>query len=121
MTTMLGNAVEAMVRDEVTRWVANTLQRDADVHIVDDLSDVLEVLNDRDREDVSVIAWTEFDEMTAEDFYQFIEDLNTANGGLWIEGQHPDGERADLFDTEEGHVADDYALIFVHNVLTVGD
>lgn len=121
MATMLGNAVESLVRDEVSRWVSHTLKREADIQIVDDLADIDEIISDRDRDDVTVVAWTEFDEMDCPQFYQFIEDLNTAHGGLWIEGQHPDGERADLFDTYEGHVADDYALIFIHNVLTIGD
>lgn len=121
MAGILGEAIEDMVRDEVSRWSAQVLQRSVDVHVIEEFDDVVEIINDRERDDVTVIAWTEFDDMTVEKFYDFIEDLNTANGGVWIEGHHPDGEKSDLFDTYEGHVADDYAIFFVHTVTTLGD
>jgi hypothetical protein len=121
MAGILGEAIEDMVRDEVSRWSAQVLQRSVDVHVIEEFDDVVDIINDRERDDVTVIAWTEFDNMSVDDFYSFIEKLNTSNDGVWIEGHHPDGEKSDLFDTYEGHVADDYAIFFVHTVTTLGD
>lgn len=121
MSIMLGEGIEAMVKDEVSRWASQILQRSVEVHVADELDDVKELMEDRDRSDTMVIAWTEFDEMSKDDFYRYIDELNDANAGVWVEGHHPDGDKSDLFEMYEGHVADDYAIFFVHNVELLGE
>lgn len=110
---------EALAREEISGWLESTLQRSADVVITSELSTVEDLAKDPERDEVTVVAWTDFDELNVEEFFNYIEELNSSGGGVWVEGHHPDGDRSDLFETYDGHVADDYALFFIHNLESI--
>jgi len=110
---------EALAKEEINAWLADTLQRQADVIITSDVRRVTDICQDPDRDEITVMAWTDFDEMSVGEFLDYIEELNSSGHGVWVEGHHPDGDRSDLFETYDGHVADDYALFFIHNLESI--
>tara|TARA_R100000700_G_C3085489_1_gene89238 strand:- start:87 stop:587 length:501 start_codon:yes stop_codon:yes gene_type:complete len=65
------------------------------------------------KDGVEVIAWTGWDDMSAEQFDQWIDEQNEDHNGVWMIGFHPDHPVDDLQDEFEGNDCPEYAVILV--------
>ena len=61
----------ALAKEEINAWLADTLQRQADVIITSDVRQLADICQDPDRDEVTVVAWTDFDEMSVAEFFDY--------------------------------------------------
>lgn len=88
------------------------------VHVTQDISSVVEIKAcfPPTEDLMHIIALTDYDDMTADEFDQWIEDQNKAHFGVWIMGFHPDADVDPLTPEYEGLGVDDYAIIVMQSL-----
>jgi len=94
-------------------WMKNCVM----IHVTPEIETVAEIkaFHPPTDELLHIVAWTNFDEMTAEEFDEWIEDQNKNHFGVWIMGFHPDSPEDPLTPEFSGNGADDYALLLVQS------
>lgn len=95
-------------------WLKNNVV----VHVTSEIDDVIDVKSviPKDHEQLHLFAWTDYQQMTAEEFNQWIEDQNQNHFGVWLMGFHPNATENPLTPEFEGLVEDDYAIILVQSL-----
>lgn len=63
-----------------------------------------------------IVAWTDWDELSAEEFQEWIEAQNKNHMGVWIMGFHPESPDEPLTPEFEGLDTDDYAILLVQSL-----
>lgn len=94
-------------------WMKNCVM----IHVTPEIETVAEIkaFHPPTDELLHIVAWTNFDEMTADEFDEWIEDQNKNHFGVWIMGFHPDSPEDPLTPEFSGNGADDYALLLVQS------
>lgn len=87
------------------------------IHVTSELTDVSEIKATFPPTDhlTHVIAWTGWDEMSADEFQQWINIQNKNHFGTWIVGFHPEADEDENAPEFEGTCGDDYAVILVQS------
>ena len=95
-------------------WAKNNVL----MHLVFNLDPVIELKAISDPTDklVHVVAWLDYEQMTPDEFNNWLEDQNKNHFGIWLMGFHPDSEENEMTPPFEGVVEDDYALILVQSL-----
>jgi hypothetical protein len=88
------------------------------IHVTSDLEAVTEIkaFFPPTEDSLHIVAWTDFDNMTANQFNEWIEASNVNHFGVWLMGFHPDGDEDALTPHFSGLIEDDYALILVQSL-----
>ena len=95
-------------------WLKNNVV----VHVTSDIGDVIEVKSviPKNHEQLHLFAWTDYDQMTAEEFNCWLEEQNQNHFGVWLMGFHPNATENPLTPEFEGLIEDDYAIILVQSL-----
>jgi hypothetical protein len=95
------------------------------IHITDDLDSVIEIKAHYPPTDEQshLIAWIGCDEMTADEFNDWIDDQNASHFGTWLMGFHPNAPEDDNVPTfelpDDWPDTDDYAVILMQSLSRV--
>ena len=94
-------------------WMKNCVM----IHVTPEIETVAEIkaFHPPTDELLHIVAWTNFDEMTADEFDDWVADQNENHFGVWIMGFHPDSPEDPLTPEFSGNGADDYALLLVQS------
>jgi hypothetical protein len=94
-------------------WMKNCVM----IHVTPEIETVAEIkaFHPPTDELLHIVAWTNFDEMTADEFDEWIGQQNRNHFGVWIMGFHPDSPEDPLTPEFSGNGADDYALLLVQS------
>ena len=92
-------------------------ERERDGHVTPDLEAVIEMkaLYPPTSDNMHIMAWTGANEMSPEEFYNWVDKQNVNHFGVWITGFHPDAEDDESIPEYNGIGADDYAIILVQS------
>lgn len=87
------------------------------VHVTQDIQTVVELKATfpPTSELIHVVAWTGWDEMSPEEFSDWIDHQNRNHFNIWIMGFHPETEADERLPEFDGNGADDYALLLVQS------
>jgi len=88
------------------------------VHITPELGDVAGIKSVMDAHDpeVNVILWTGWEDVTPDEFNQWVDDQNKNHFGIWVMGFHPDAATNEAVATFDGLIEDDYGVILVQSL-----
>lgn len=88
------------------------------VHVTADLSSVVDIKAcfPPTEDMIHVIAWTDWDQMSPDEFTHWLSTQNQNHFGVWLMGFHPEADEDETFPTFEGNGADDYAIILVQSL-----
>jgi len=102
-----------------TAWLKNNVV----VYVTTELGDVVELKSvlPADEEQLHLFAWTDYQQITAVEFNQWIEDQNQNHFGVWLMGFHPDATENPLTPEFEGLIEDDYAIVLVQSLSKLVD
>ena len=94
------------------------LRENVMVHVTQDIDSIVEVKAcfPPTSDLMHVIALVDYEDMTPEQFNEWIDEQNKAHFGVWIMGFHPDAEEDPLTPEYEGLGADDYAIIVMQSL-----
>lgn len=97
-----------------TAWLKNNVI----VHVTYELDDVIDIKSvlSGSEEKLHLFAWVNYDEMTAAQFDEWIEEQNQNHFGVWLMGFHPNATENPLTPAFEGLIEDDYAIILVQSL-----
>jgi len=126
-----------IIRDEIRDWSEKVLEVPSDefnglppcpyakrawmqdkvrMHITSDIEQCISIKNDCPNDDsVDVVAWVEYDKMSADEFDQWLDDQNENHNGIWIIGFHPDHPIDEALEEFEGNGSPEYALILIQS------
>ena len=93
------------------------MQENIMVHVTPELEAVIEMkaLYPPTSDTMHILAWTEAQELTTEQFYLWIDLQNRNHFGVWLTGFHPDAEEDENIPEYKGLGADDYAIILMQS------
>tara|TARA_R110001592_G_scaffold278083_1_gene545346 strand:+ start:423 stop:971 length:549 start_codon:yes stop_codon:yes gene_type:complete len=94
------------------------LDKHVQVHVVKNLDQIIYIKNRLSPQDetVHVVAWTNWQATTKEQFEDWLDRKNKNHFGIWLMGFHPEAEDLEEISEFEGIVEDDYALILVQSL-----
>jgi len=67
-------------------------------------------------DEVEVVAWTDWNKMSAEEFDEWVDVQNKEHEGTWIIGFHPDHPEDENMNEFEGNDSPEYAMILVQSL-----
>ena len=88
------------------------------IHVTDDISLATRIKKNNPPVDdkVEVIAWTNWNKMSADEFDKWVDVQNDEHQGTWIIGFHPDHPEDANIDEFEGNDSPEYAMILVQSL-----
>lgn len=93
------------------------LKENVMVHVTPDLDSIVELkaLYPPTSDTMHIIAWTNYDELTADEFGDWLGDQNRDHFGVWMTGFHPEAEDDETIPEYSGLGVDDYAIILMQS------
>ncbi len=86
------------------------------MHVISDIKDCKQIKNRcPDDDSVDVIAWIGYEQMSAEEFDNWMDEENEKPEGIWIVGFHPDHPMDESLEEYEGLGAPEYGLILIQS------
>jgi len=87
------------------------------MHITSDIEECIRIKSDcPDDDSVDVVAWVDYDKMSADEFDQWLDDQNEKHNGIWVIGFHPDHPEDEALEEYQGNGAPEYALILIQSL-----
>ena len=94
-------------------WTQNKVR----MHITSNIDQCIRIKNDcPDDDSVDVVAWVDYEKMSAEQFDDWLDEQNKEHRGIWVIGFHPDHPKDGALEEYEGNGAPEYALILIQSL-----
>jgi hypothetical protein len=93
-------------------WARNKVRQS----VIKDLDECIEIKkNCPDDDSVDVVAWTGFNQVTTEEFDEWLDKQNDESSGIWTIGFHPDHPVDESIGEFEGNGSPEYGLILIQS------
>jgi len=93
------------------------LKENVMIHVTQDIEDIIELkaLYPPTSDNMHIVAWTDYNELSVEEFGEWLHFQNIDHFGVWMTGFHPNAEGDETIPEYNGLGADDYAIILMQS------